>query len=168
MARYPDWFDRLPSILETLRSSELNTLGRRDLQQLFGCSERDSLRLLNRFGAIKDHDALQIDRPSLLGQLEAVRDSPIFGAFRRQTGRVTAALSAAKPATQARFRRIAGSVDFQPRRLAALPQEVTLEPGRLEVRFGTEEDLWYLLDQLADIAAQDGEAFRQCVELAAT
>ena len=34
----------------------------------------------------------------------------------------------------------------------------------MEVRFGTEEDLWHLLDRLADIAAQDGEAFRARVE----
>lgn len=70
----------------------------------------------------------------------------------------------AKPAAKARFRRIAGSVDFEARRLGELPAGITLEAGRLEVRFAFEEDLWYLLDQLADIAAQDGEAFRGRVE----
>jgi hypothetical protein len=55
-------------------------------------------------------------------------------------------------------------VEFVPRTWTELPAGITLEPGRLEVRFATEEDLWFLLDQLADVAAQDGEGFRARIE----
>jgi hypothetical protein len=164
MARFPDWYSRLDTILQTLAESPLETLGRREMQILFACSERDSLRLLNQFGAVKQKDALRIAPVRLRTQLEDLRDSPAFQRYRQRGGQVAAQMSAAQLAAQARFRRIAGSVKGVPRKLAELPEGITLEPGRLEVRFQLEEDLWHLLDQLADIAAQDEQAFRQRAE----
>jgi hypothetical protein len=103
--------------------------------------------------------------PSLLrAQLEDLRDSPAFRAFRQHRDQVAARVGGAKPAAQARFRRIAGSLPGVPRSLRELPAGITLEPGRLEVRFEREEDLWDLLDQLADLAAQDEHAFQARVE----
>jgi hypothetical protein len=78
--------------------------------------------------------------------------------------KVAERMTAAKPAAKARFRCIAGSIEGVPRKLTELPAGITLEPGRLEVRFELEEDLWDLLDQLADMAAQDEHAFRQRAE----
>ena len=53
MARPPDWFDRLDALQAILRASEIPSLGRREMRELFACSERESLRLLNRFGALR-------------------------------------------------------------------------------------------------------------------
>jgi hypothetical protein len=164
MAKYPDWFDRLDSILTTLGASPLDSLDRREIEALFACSERDSLRLLNRFGANKTGGTLQIERASLVRQLEALRTSGAYRSFLSKEDRVTGTMAVAKPASRARFRRIAGSAEFEPRRLGDLPDAITLAPGLLQVRFELEEDLWYLLDQLADIAAQDSDAFRRRVE----
>jgi hypothetical protein len=164
MARFPDWYNRLDSILETVAASSLETLGRREIQTLFACSERDSLRLLNQLGATKQKDALRITPSQVRAHLEELRDSPAFRQYRQQTEQVAAFVAVEKPASKARFRRIAGTIHGVPRKLAELPAGITLEPGRLEVRFELEEDLWHLLDQLADIAAQDEHAFRRRAE----
>ena len=164
MARPPDWFDRLDALQATLRASEIPSLGRREMQELFACSERESLRLLNRFGAVKIGDTLQLARRALLTQLEALRASRTFQLFRQKQQQLSETMAVARPASKARFRRIAGSVEFVPRTWTELSADITLEPGRLEVRFATEEDLWFLLDQLADVAAQDGEGFRARIE----
>lgn len=165
MARTPDWFDRLPTILEALRNSPAEILGRAEIQALFATSERDSWRLLRRFGAQLAGDLLSVEKTSLLSQLETLMVGADYQAFRRRKERVADDLAVTRPATQARFHRIAGSPEFDTsRRLKNLPPDIKLEPGRLEVRFGTEEDLWWLLDQLADIAAQDEAAFRSCIE----
>jgi DNA-binding MarR family transcriptional regulator len=94
MARFPDWYSRLDSILET--ASPLETLGRREIQTLFACSERDSLRLLNQFGATKQKDALRITPSQVRAHLEALRDSPTFRQYRQQTGQVTAFVAVEK------------------------------------------------------------------------
>lgn len=165
MARTPDWFDRLPNILGALRTSPAELLGRAEIQALFGTSERDSWRLLGRFGAQLAGDLLSVEKASLLSQLETLMAGADYRAFRRRKDRVADDLAITRPATQARFHRIAGNSEFDTsKRLKNLPSDITLEPGRLEVRFGTEEDLWWLLDQLADIAAQDEAAFRSCIE----
>ena len=164
MARVPDWYLRLEDLLLAVQESSREKLGRGEVQTLLACSERDSQRLLKRWGATRTDGALQIERAALLRQLETLRDSPAYRTFLQKQGQVAARLTEAKPAAKARFRRIAGSLEGVPRQLAELPEGLTLEPGRLEVRFQVEEDLWHLLDQLADIAAQDEHAFRQRAE----
>jgi len=159
MARVPAWFNRLEAVLLTLQESSWEKLGRGELQTLFACSERDSQRLLKRWGATRTDGILQIERSALLRQLETLRDSPVYRAFLHKQGQVAARMTVAKPAAKARFRRIAGSLEGVPRKRTEWPEGLTLEPGRLEVRFQLEEDLWHLLDQLADIAAQDEHAF---------
>lgn len=165
MARNPDWFDRLPEILDTLRGSTAPTLNRANLQDLFAVGERDSWRLLHRFGADRTAEALTIERSALITQLEAVGASTAYQVFCRRRNHVAGEMAVSRLAAQARFRRISGQVEFVTgRTLPQLPPGITLEPGRIEARFDTEEDLWWLLDQLADIAAQDAEAFREQVE----
>ena len=115
MARPPDWFDRLDALQAILRASEIPSLGRREMQELFACSERESLRLLNRFGAVKIGDTLQLARrPALLTQLEALRASRTFQLFRQKQQQLSETMAVARPASKARFRRIAGSVEFSP------------------------------------------------------
>ena len=170
MARYPEWFERLDAILSAIEAAP-EQLGRQEIQQLFGVSERDSLRLLNRFGAGRSGDALALDRTSLRHQLEAIRATTAFHAFRAQRGQVgrTVAAEASHAREHSRHHpkrhRIHGTTDFGPRRtLAHLPPHIKIERGRLTVDFTYPEDLWHALDQLANIAASDPEAFEELVE----
>ena len=82
MARSPDWYSRLEAILATLGTAEhLEWLGRAEMSALFGCSERDSIRLLHKFGAVERGNALTLDRASLLPQLEAIAAGSSYAAY---------------------------------------------------------------------------------------
>ena len=97
MARHPDWFERFDAILDVVRQSDrLAWLGRAEMKAIFCCSERDSIRLLHKFGAEERDNALSLPRTSLLTQLEAIRVGTTFAAFLRQRQDVAKHLSAAR------------------------------------------------------------------------
>ena len=160
MARHPDWFERLDAILDITRQSPAECLGRKEMKAIFGSSERDSIRLLHKFGAREVADALSLPLSSLLAQLEGIRSGTAYSAFLRQRQQVAQNLAVAHAENVARRRRIPGSVDFQAdKSLADLPAGVRLEPGRIVCEFAYPEDFWAMIDALADIAAQDPDAF---------
>jgi len=166
MARHPDWFERLDAILDTIRQMSLECLGRKEMKAVFACSERDSIRLLHKFGATVKADALSLPRSSLLTQLEALQSGTAYSAFLRQRQQVAKHLAVAHAENVARRRRIPGSPQFQGgKSLADLPAGVRLEPGRIVCEFAYPEDFWAMIDALADIAAQDPEAFENATLL---
>ena len=160
MARHPGWFERLDAIVDLTRQTRAECLGRKEMKALFGCSERDSIRLLHKFGAVEVADALSLPRSSLLAQLEALRSGTAYSAFLRQRRQVAKHLAVAHAENVARRRRIPGSARFQAgKSLADLPAGVRLEPGRVVCEFAYPEDFWAMIDALADITAQDPDAF---------
>ena len=160
MARHPDWFERLDAILDITRQSTAECLGRKEMKAVFACSERDSIRLLHKFGATEIDDALSLPRASLLTHLDAIRLGTAYAAFLRQRQQVAKHLAVAHAENVARRRRIPGSAQFQAgKSLADLPAGVRLEPGRIVCEFAYQEDFWAMIDALADIAAQDPDAF---------
>jgi len=166
MARHPDWFNRLDAILDTIRQMSIECLGRKEMKAVFACSERDSIRLLHKFGATEVADALSLPRSSLLIQLEALQSGTAYSAFRRQRQHVAQHLAVAQAENVARHRRISGSVQFQAgRSIADLPAGVRLEPGRIVCEFAYPEDFWAMIDTLADVAAQDPDAFENATLL---
>ena len=166
MARYPDWFERLDAILDITRQATAECLGRKEMKAVFGCGERDSIRLLHKFGAQKIADALSLPRSSLFAQLEEIRSGMAYSAFLRQRQQVAKHLAVAHAENVARRRRIPGSAEFQAgKSLADLPVGVRLEPGRIVCAFAYPEDFWAMIDALADIAAQDPDAFEDATLL---
>jgi hypothetical protein len=164
MARHPDWFQRLDGIVETLQASSAESFGRAEIQALFGCAERDSIRLLHKFGASRVADALSLPRPALLAHLEAIRSGGAYTAFLRRRRQVARSLAAARADHAARQVLILGSVDFdRGKSLAGLPAGIQLEPGRIVCEFTHPAEFWSLIDTLADIAAADPAAFERAV-----
>jgi len=164
MARHPDWFERLDAILDTIRQMPIESLGRKEMKAVFACSERDSIRLLHKFGAAVNADALSLPHYSLRAQLEALRSGTAYSAFLRQRQQVAKHLAVAHAENVARRRRIPGSAQFQAgKSLADLPAGVRLEPGRIVCEFAYPEDFWAMIDSLADIAAQDPDAFENAI-----
>lgn len=164
MARHPDWFQRLDAILDAARGADVESLGRVEIRALFGCAERDSIRLLHRFGATKAADALSLPRALLVEGLESVRASASYTVFLRKRRQVAKHLEAAHADHAARRQTIAGSVDFQPgKSFADLPAGVHLEQGRIICEFTRPEDFWAQIDALADIAAGAPEDFEKAV-----
>lgn len=162
MARHPDWFSRLDSILGAARQVPVESFGRAEIRALFACAERDSIRLLHRFGATKTADALSLPRTSLVEHLEAIRAGAAYAAFLRKRRQVAKHLAAAQADHIARSQLIAGAIDFQPgKSYADLPPGVRLERGRITCEFSRPEDFWALIDKLADIAASHPERFEK-------
>jgi hypothetical protein len=153
MARSPDWYSRLDAILATLgAAAPLEWLGRAEIGALFGCGERDSIRLLHKFGAVERGNALTLERASLLRQLEAIAAGSSYAAFRRQREGVARHLAQARTEAAARqFRARAAFPEFPAPRLSDLPSTLTWRrvppQGRFEIRY---EDGADLLSQLAE------------------
>ena len=155
MARAPDWYSRLEVILATLGEAEdLDRLGRSEIRALFGCGDRDSIRLLHKFGAVVRDDALSLPRASLLLQLEAIAAGTSYAAFRRQREGVAQHLAQARTESAARlFRARAAFPEASFPRLADLPATLTWRRAgprgvaRFEIVY---EDGADLLAQLAE------------------
>jgi hypothetical protein len=156
MARHPAWFDRIDTILAVVRQSPLEWLGRNELAAIFEVSERDSIRLLHKFGAIERDDVLTLSHSSLAAQLEAIRGGGAYAAFLGQRQEVARELNAARAQDQARRFRVRAAAPSEPLiRLEDLPSTITWRrsaaagPGRFEIRYSDGADLlWQLAEFL--------------------
>ena len=152
MARHPDWFERLDAISDLVRrADQLEWLGRHEIKAIFGCSERDSIRLLHRFGAEEHGNALTLPRSSLWAQLEAIRAGSTYAAYLRQRSNVVGQLTAARAEAAARQLRIRPE-----ERLAGLqdlPKTIAWRRGRFEIVYRDGADL---MSQLADFLRAAG------------
>jgi hypothetical protein len=110
MARHPDWFDRLESIHSLLQSAtHVQWLGRTEIKAIFQCSDRDSIRLLHKFGAEIRENCLSVERLSVLGQLEAIRSDSTYAAFLQKRNHIARSLTTAQAESHARQFRVAVS-----------------------------------------------------------
>src|SRR4051812_5258969 len=100
MARHPEWFERLDTILEVLRRADSERLGRREIKAVFGSSDRDSIRLLHKLGAEEKDNALSLPRTALLTQLEVIRGGNAYAAFLRKRRGVAEQLTLARKEAQ--------------------------------------------------------------------
>lgn len=173
MARCPEWFERLDAILEVVRhqADELVWLGRTDIKAIFLCSERDSIRLLHKFGAEERENALSLSRSSLLAQLEAIQSGSTFAAFSRQRQGVAKQLAAAREETSARqFRVRAVLPGPRPARLGDLPPTIIWRrasptgPGRFEILYGDGADLMWQLAEFLNAAGVNRAEFLAATE----
>ena len=161
MARHPEWYERLEAITEVVhRAGQLDWLGRNEIKAVFGCSERDSIRLLHKFGAAERDDALSLPRTALLAQLEAIRTGTSYAAFRRQRQNVAKQLSAARTESAARQFRVGPAVaaDARPR-LENLPATITWQRGRFEILYRDGADLMRQLAEFLGAAGVNREEF---------
>ena len=172
MARHPDWFDRLDGITETIRRSpSLDWLGRSEIHAVFGCSQRDSIRLLHKFGAEVQANALTLARPALLAQLEAIRAGSTYAAFLRRRRDVAKYLTAARAETVTRQFLVTPPAAGVPRpRLEALPGTITWRrpagnrPGRFEVLYQDGADLMRQLALFLSAAGAQRDEFFAATE----
>ena len=172
MARSPDWYARLDVILATLGAAEdLDWLGRAEMGALFGCGERDSIRLLHKFGAVVRDDALALSRASLLPQLEAIAAGSAYAAFRRQREGVAQHLAQARTESAARQFRARAAFPETPRpRFEALPPTLTWRRSaprgvaRFEILYEDGADLMAQLAEFLHVAGAHREEFFEGTE----
>lgn len=172
MARFPDWYSRLDGILATVGGAEgLEWLGRAEMRALFGCSERDSIRLLHTFGAVVRDDALTLSRQALIPQLEAIAHGSRYAAFRRQREGIAQHLAQARKEAAARHFRARAAFPEVPRpRLDALPPTLTWRravgcgPARFEILYKDGADLMAQLAEFLHAAGANREEFFEGTE----
>jgi hypothetical protein len=171
MARNPQWFERLDRIEEAIGRAEVEFFGRREMQAVFRCSERDSIRLLHKFGATEQDDVLSLPRTALLAGLGAIRAGSAYGNYIRQRQEVARRLNEAQAGIAARqFRvgpRAAGPASG---RFENLPGTIRLEPagpgspGRLEIRYTDGGDLMRQLAGFLSVAGSNRQEFLTVTE----
>jgi hypothetical protein len=166
MARHPDWFARLDTIVGIVRQADkLEWLGRKEIKAIFGCSERDSIRLLHKFGAGDRENALCLTRSALQAQLEAIQAGSTYAAFLRHRQDVAGQLTAARVENTARQLRVRPAAPEKPLRLEDLPKTITWRrdaaggPGRFEILYADGADLMSQLVEFLGAASMNRERF---------
>ena len=146
MPAKPRWLLALPDAIRQLEQLDRDLLTRRDLERLFGAGRTGHL--------------LTLPRAALLRQLRRPRT---LAAFRREATRRDRVVTAIH---QARITGIRVAVPSEAReaRLSGLPDGVSVEPGRIEVRFRGAKDAVGRNFALAQALTHDYEQFEALVE----
>lgn len=168
MPACPKWFQQLTKIISELRETQIQFFDRQAIEKLFGVQHRRALQILNQFagkeGLKQVGNALAISREQLLANLEAFANGEEVAKNREERHRAAEELEQVKAIQAARQIRVPGEGEGSERPVSALPSTITLQPGKLEVSFWGQQDLWAQLKQLGHFAARDPYAFDELVD----
>ena len=153
----PRWLLAVPDAIRQLETLDQDLLTRRDVERLFGVSRARAAQLMRTFGAERVGASRVLRRTALLRQLRTYRQRAAFRGEEERRTRLVAALR------QARLTGIRVAVP-RAARLAGLPDGVSVEPGRIEVRFRGAPDAVGRLFALAQALTHDYEQFEALVE----
>ena len=161
MPAKPRWLLAIPDAIQQLEALDRDLLTRRDLERLFGVSKVRAVALMRAFGAGLTGHLLTLPRAALLRQLRRQRTAG--GLPRRGDAPRPKVVTAIR---QARITGIRVAVPREAReaRLSGLPDGVSVEPGRIEVRFRGAQDAVGRLFALAQALTHDYERFEALVE----
>lgn len=160
MTRPVSWLPRLKAISRSVSESVRSHYTSRDLERLFEIQPRSAQMLLGLFPTVQVGKSLLVEREALAGLLDRLvaADEPAreLAAMRTQ----------GKPPVVRRKLR-----ELVPRDVAAgltaMPTNVSLDPGRLTIRFQTVEELASSLYRLAALLEEDLDSFAGRHELEA-
>ena len=160
MPATPRWLLALPDAIRQLEQLDRDLLIRRDLERLFGVSKVRAVALMTAFGAGRTGHLLTLPRADLLRQLRRHRTRAAFRGEATRRDRVVTAIR------QARLTgiRVAVPSEALEARLSGLPAGVSVEPGRIEVRFSGAQDAVGRLFALAQALTNDYEQFEALVD----
>ena len=150
----PRWLLAVPDAIRQLEKLDRDLLTRRDVEKLFGVSRARAAQLMPMFGA-----ARVLRRSELLRQLRKCQARAAYRGEEQRRARLVAELR------QARLTgiRVAVPVEALEARLAGLPEGVTVEAGRVEVRFAGAKEAVGKLFALAQALTVDYERFETIV-----
>lgn len=162
MPKSPFWYSRIPDILFVLRVPSAPPLvDRSAIEQLFGVSRRQAIRILNAASGYQVGKTFIVERQTLVKFLNGIERSGAGREFRARKQRVAAALNEVVNVAEAQ------RVEIRPRQEALnqfgdLPSAVELvAPGKLQISYENAEDLLARIVELASAAANDFPAFRR-------
>jgi hypothetical protein len=170
MARHPEWFERLDSILDEVRESPLEYFSKPEITALFGFrNDRDGFRLLRKFGADMVDDRLSLARSTLLAQIEAVRSGAAYAAFLNTRAEVARQLRASGLERAKRQFRVPASAPPRPQ-LKDLPTTIRWRradpalPGRFEVVYDDGADLLWQIAQFLHVVGLNRAEYTEATE----
>ena len=159
MARPVKWSRDLHAIRERAVHSRTETWSRVDVERLFNVGRATAQTLMKAIGEIQTVGAAHfIDRPSLLGFLNAMIDAPSVDEALRT--RILKADPPPKPKTM----RISLPGDLRNAMMPDLPPNIILGPGRLEIMAETAEAMLESLMVLALIMQNDLDRFAAALQ----
>jgi hypothetical protein len=157
MPRPVSWLPRLHEIARSVVNSVRSHYDRRDLEKLFELQPRAAQKLLEMLPTVQVGTSSLVEREALSIFLERVRESEnttdLFELIRKE-----------KAQTSRRKIRALVRRNLDPIDLTALPASISLNPGRLELRFETTEELCEAMLTLARVLQDEPEEFRRRYE----
>lgn len=160
MPAKPRWFTRIPEIVERLNGLTCPVVDRETVEDLFGLGRRQAIHLLSRFGGFQLGRTYAVDRAYLVQQLQDLRRDPDWWretARRRRFARTLSELRSASRAAQV-------TLPAEPLAPRGFPPGVYVEAGELRVRFESAVELLGKLYAVAQVAAEDLDAFQTALE----
>ena len=159
MPRPIKWSRDLHGIRHAANRSRTEIWSRLDIQRLFGTSRVSAQSLMKAIGGVQTVGASHfVARSSLLEFLdEMVTAESVEAAFQKR-------LMEADPAPRPKALQVSLPDDLRHAMLPDLPGNVTLEPGRIEIRADTAETMVESLFTLALIMQNDLDRWSRLVE----
>ena len=160
MPAKPRWLLSIPDAISQLEALDRTLLTRRDVERLFGVSKARAATLMQTFGAELVGNQRTLPRAKLLQQLRKHRGRAAFRGEEERRARLVAELR------QARLTgiRVKLRVETLGAKLASLPEGVTVERDRIEVRFYGAKNAVERLYALAHALVNDYERFEALVD----
>ncbi len=157
MPRPISWLPRLHLIARSVAHSVRSHYDRRDLESLFELQPRAAQKLLEMLPTVQIGNSRLVDREVLAGFLDRVRDAEDTTKLLDQIRAEKSEISRRKPRSLVRR-------DLDPIGIGSLPASITVERGRMDVRFDTVEELAEAMYALARVLESEGEEFARRFE----
>ena len=161
MPAKPRWLLQLPGIIDSLSQISTPVVDRATCERLFGIRRRRAIDLMRCFGGYQTGSAMLLDRLALIERLRRLAVDPEVEAEQQRRQRLSAELDRISHCRAAAEVHIPVPADVHGHRLRDLPTGVQLEPGRLVIAFAGAEQLLSSLYELAQVAMNDYDAFRE-------
>ncbi len=159
MARPVKWARDLHLLRGRAARSRVETWSRQDLEQLFGVGRATSQTLMKAIGEVQSVGGAHfVDRPSLLAFLDSMIKAPSVDEAMR------ARLATAEPVPRPKALKVSLPADLRNAMLPDLPANITLEPGRLEIRAENAVGMLESLLALAMVMRNDLDRFQDLLE----
>jgi hypothetical protein len=169
MPTKPSWAWRLPVALAALRNYPDEWIGRRQIEELFGCSKTVAWRILRQCGVQPGPGGvLACPREQLLQRLEAIAGGG--GTVEREIarlGRLEAVLERLRPAVIANLTRVVrdeNALALINTRFEKLPPNVQLTPSSLHIEFHGTEDFLQAIGAVVYALNNDYESISGFIE----
>jgi hypothetical protein len=156
---HPRWLLAVPDAIAQLETLDREWLTRRDLELLFGMSKPRAAVLMRTFGAERVGNVRMLARTQLLRHLRARTKSAAYSGEVDRRARLITALRRARVSGI----RVPVAASVLSVKLAGLPEGVTVERGRIEVRFDGAREAVGRLFALAQALTNDYERFEDRV-----